>query len=112
MTSFWLIFQNLPENDRTMSYEEALAAFEHANDLDLEFATAYVNKGKVLRVLQRYEEALAAYERAIQLDPDNAEASNGKGNALGKLERYQEALTAYELATILAPKNPVSYLNM
>ena len=84
-------------------YQEALAAYERAIELDPNFADAYDAKGDALFSLNRYSGALAFYERAMQLDPDYAHAYEGKGNVLYNLGRYQDALMAYEQAIQLDP---------
>ena len=50
-------------------YEEALAAYERAIQLDPNLALAYDSKGDALFGLMHYEEALAFYERASGLIP-------------------------------------------
>ena len=89
-------------------YQEALAAFEQAIQLDPDDASIYNGKGLVLSELKRYQEALAAYERAIRLDPNYAEAYFNKGNVLDDLEHYEEALAAYEQAIRLDPDDAVA----
>ena len=43
-------------------YEEAMATYEKAIDLNPQDATAYYNLGNTYYSLERYEEAIAAYE--------------------------------------------------
>jgi tetratricopeptide (TPR) repeat protein len=79
-------------------YDEALVAYEQANRLDPNFASAYNGKGVALENLKRYQEALAAYEQAIRLDPNYATAYRGKGLTLDKLGKSREAKQAYDKA--------------
>jgi serine/threonine protein kinase len=81
---------------RAKRYQEALAAYKRAIQLDPQNAQAYRSKGNSLRRLRRYEEALAAYNDALNITPDNAAIWNSKGEVLYKLERYSETLDAYE----------------
>src|SRR5262249_26682693 len=69
-------------------YEEALAAFEQALQLDLASAPAFNGKACALGFQERYEEALAAFEEAIRLAPDTDYYWFNKGDTLGKMERY------------------------
>jgi tetratricopeptide (TPR) repeat protein len=84
-------------------YEEALAAYEKAIQLDPGYGIAYRMKGYTLHALKRDEEALAAYEQAIALDSTDAGAYSGKGDVLYGLKRYEEALTTYEQALHVDP---------
>jgi tetratricopeptide (TPR) repeat protein len=79
-------------------YEEALAAYEQATQVDNDNADIYIYKGDVLMKLQRYEEALINYEQAIQLKPNPADAFYKKGHALKRLGKLEEAQLAYETA--------------
>jgi len=82
-------------------YADALAALEHAIQLDSNFGSAYNAKGLTLYKLERYTDALIALKRAIQLDPDDATAHYGSGLAMEERQRYSEALQAYEKAVQL-----------
>jgi hypothetical protein len=55
-------------------YEEALAAFDRAIELDPDEANTHTNRGRALRNMGRYEEALTAIDRAIELDPNDQTA--------------------------------------
>ncbi len=86
-------------------YNEALAAFEQALQLDSNFTDAHSSRGDTLYRLKRYEEALSAYEQAIQLDSHHVWAWYGKGDVLRNRRHYDEALKAYERVTELEPGN-------
>ncbi len=91
--------------------EEAMAACEHAIQLDPTDIEAHVYKGFVLTELERHKEALAAFEYAIQLDPTYVLAHTNKGAALTELKRYEEALAAFEYAIQLDPTYVLAYAN-
>ncbi len=63
-------------------YEEALAAFEQAIQLDPYFSIAYASKGNALRKLKRYNEAFIAFVESLQLDPHFADAHYSRIKAL------------------------------
>ena len=50
-------------------YEEALADFTRAIELDPADAWAIASRGQTYRLMGRYDEALADFTRAIELDP-------------------------------------------
>ena len=55
-------------------FDEALADYARAIDLQPGYAVAHFNRGNALQLLKRFEEAVASYERALELQPDLAEA--------------------------------------
>ena len=91
-------------------YEDALAAFDQACNLDSSFADAHEGRGTALFSLGRMEEALEAYARAIQLNPSYAAAFSGKGNILFASKNYAGALQAYEHAILLDPSLGDAYI--
>lgn len=97
---------------RLKRYEEALAAYDQAIQLNPYCVEAYKDKGSTLYELRRYEEALAAFVRVTQLASKDADAWHSKGNVLYKLRRYNEALAAYTQAIQLHPENAVYHYNM
>src|SRR5208337_4451457 len=58
-------------------YDEAIAKYQKAIELDPKFALAYYNWGVVLDDQKKYDEAIAKYQKAIELDPKYALAYNG-----------------------------------
>jgi tetratricopeptide (TPR) repeat protein len=53
-------------------YEEALADFNRAIDLNPSHAWAIASRGQTYQAMDRYEEALADFNRAIDLNPNLA----------------------------------------
>jgi tetratricopeptide (TPR) repeat protein len=51
-------------------YEEVIAAYRKAIQIEPGYAEAYFDLGNALYQQQKYEEAIAAYRRAILLNPD------------------------------------------
>lgn len=98
-------------NKNLKQYQKALAAYDHAIQLDPHYIIAYNNKGYVLNELERFDEALVALNKAIQFDPNFANAYRNKGYALNKLERYEEALVAYDHAIRLDSNFAAAYYN-
>ena len=76
-----------------------------------EWLEILVNRGIVLRSLQRPQEALANYDRAIAIKPNYAEAHNNRGNALYELRRVDEAIESYNRAIALKPNYPAAFVN-
>ena len=51
-------------------FDEALASYDRAIELEPNNTDAYSNRGLTLHKLNRLNEALASYDRAIKLKPD------------------------------------------
>ncbi|MEP9355914.1 tetratricopeptide repeat protein [Xanthobacter sp. KR7-65] len=73
-------------------WERALAAFEHASQLDQGLAEAHYLCGKTLLRLDRPHDAVDRFERVLALDPSAAEALALRASALMRLSRPLEAL--------------------
>ncbi|MEG4066561.1 CHAT domain-containing tetratricopeptide repeat protein [Microcoleus sp. Pol11C2] len=85
-------------------YEEAIAAYDKALEIDPKFHCAWNGKGITLNYWGRYSEALAAFKKCLQIKPKFHWAWNGKGIALNYLERYSEALAAFKKCLEIEPK--------
>jgi len=84
-------------------YEEALVSFDHAIELDPNYASAWRNRGYALDKLGKYEEAIACFDKAIEINPDDYTAWNNRGNVLYKLGKYEEAIASYDKAIEINP---------
>ncbi len=123
----WINYGN--ELWRLFRYQEAIAAFEKAIELQPDLAQAHYGKAislqdkedfKEMQYLEQsfteeeelieidratYEEALAAFAKTTELDPNFELAWRAQGSILQELERYPEALAAYDKAITLNPTN-------
>jgi tetratricopeptide (TPR) repeat protein len=88
-------------------YQEALAAYDKAIQLQPEYVDAWLGRGNSLQALMRYQEALAAYDKLIQLG--NNFGWIGRSEALYRLQRYQEALASLDKTIQLQPNNDDAY---
>lgn len=55
-------------------YDEALAAFNKALEIDPQYADAWNNKGFALNFLGRHDEAIKAFDMAIEIESGFEEA--------------------------------------
>ena len=97
--------------DERKRYEEALACYAEALDLDPRSAPVWYNKGISFYELEQYEEALACYDKVLDLEPDHAKVWNNRGNTLSQLKRYEEALACYDKALDLEPDHATARIN-
>ncbi|MBE9199465.1 MULTISPECIES: serine/threonine-protein kinase [unclassified Nodularia (in: cyanobacteria)] len=87
-------------------YQDALAAYQEAVNINPDFVPGWSGQGKTLSELKKYEEALAAYDQAIQIQPDYLEAWIGRGFVLQTLQRYPEAIASFDKALQLDANSP------
>ncbi|MBI3739204.1 MAG: tetratricopeptide repeat protein, partial [Chloroflexi bacterium] len=93
-------------------YDDAIAAYQRAIELDPKNAHPHNGVGNVYYALARYDDAIAAYQGAIALDPKFAYPHNGLGAMYRDLARYDDAIAAYQRATELDPNLAYAYGNL
>ncbi|MBE9187232.1 tetratricopeptide repeat protein [Microcoleus sp. LEGE 07076] len=84
-------------------YEDAIAAYNLALQIQPDLADTWNNRGVVLTRMQRYPEAIASYEQATTIRPQYPDAWNNRGVVLLELQKYQEAIGCYEQAIQAKP---------
>lgn len=97
--------------DRMDMYEEALADYTRAINLDSTFVMAYNNRGAAYERLREYEKALADYTMAIEADPTMALAYYNRGNVYSKMKRQLAAIEDYTSALQIDPRLTRAYVN-
>jgi hypothetical protein len=80
----------------TGAFEDAVAHFRKAVDLDATSVVGWANLGLVLKVEGRFPEAIDAYDRAVRLNPTNARIRVNRAVALLRAGRWTDAWTDYE----------------
>jgi tetratricopeptide (TPR) repeat protein len=84
-------------------YEEALASYNKAIELQPSGFAAWISHGNALAELSRYEEAFISYDKAIELNPNNYVVWLNYGNLLNRVNRYEESLIPYAKSIELKP---------
>ncbi|MEW5912653.1 MAG: tetratricopeptide repeat protein [Thermodesulfobacteriota bacterium] len=87
----------------TKQYDQAIADFSKAIEINPKYAKAYYNRGISWRRKQQIEKAIADYTKAIELNPNYAKAYGNRAVALALLGRYKEALADAQRGTELDP---------
>lgn len=71
-------------------YEEAVAIFTNAIQVEPKYVSAYVDRGTAYIALNQTEEASADYKRAIELDPEQSETLQPKIDVIEKANSGKE----------------------
>jgi hypothetical protein len=96
---------------RLKRFEEALAAYRTANEIDPDYMDAMLNQANALQDLGRMDEALAVYDTVLARKGDNPATWNNRGNAYEAMLRYEDALACYDKAIALNPRYAPSHWN-
>lgn len=95
----------------TGEYEEALHLYDHALEIDREFALAYFGKGIVYANMRDDDKAFIAYDHALSFDPNSAEVYTNIGILRAKRGETELAIAAYEKAVAVEPSFADAYYN-
>ncbi len=106
-----LVDQGLLEH-RAGRYEQAVALYRRAIELDPANLYAHRNMGVTLQDLGRAEESLSSYKRALAIKPDSAETYNNLGIAYASVGELDQAFEAYHQAISLNPDFLFTYHNL
>ena len=90
------------------SFDDAIAAYSKAIELDRQFAWPYTNLALSYVQKDRLEDAIQLYQRSIELfsnEEDKAVTLNRLGNVYRRLNDYENAIAAYQRADELDPGN-------
>lgn len=93
-------------------YQEAIAAFKKAIQLNPSSASAYNNLGFALFRVGEYEEARKQYQMSIKLDPYYFKAYSNLGGLLGDMGEYEEAVRVLNTAIRINPDYFPAYGNI
>jgi tetratricopeptide (TPR) repeat protein len=88
------------------AYEEAIAAYNKAIELDPAFGWPYSNLGLTHLTLGKYAQAILLYQKSIELlesPKEKAVSWNELGNAYRCIDDYNNAILAYQQADELDP---------
>lgn len=93
-------------------FEDALAEYRAAIEIDPKFAPAHYNVGNVLYILGRNEEAIPEFKEAIRLYPNYTAAHCNLGTIYQKQGKVQEAFDEYTKSLAISPNYVDAHNNM
>jgi len=100
------------EGDRlakALEFEEAVAAYSRAIQIDPEFAAAYKARGIARRRLHQPENALQDFDQAIHLDPEDAESYFQRAGLYVTLHKLEAAMEDFDKAIAKKPDYALAY---
>ena len=92
-------------------YDEAIAKYQQAIEIDPKYVLAYNNWGGALGQQKKYDEAIAKFQQSIGIDPKYAYAYCNWGITLGEQKKYNEAIAKFQKAIEIDPKYALPYNN-
>lgn len=97
--------------DAQRKFEEAIASYRMAADLQPRQADIHFNLGIALGNLDRTEEAISSYNKAIALQPGFFEAYGNLGTLLQKQGKLEQAVSNYRKALAIHA-DAIGYFNL
>jgi tetratricopeptide (TPR) repeat protein len=94
------------------TYEEAIAAYRRALELEPDFADAHCNLGSVFFNQSRRADARDCYQRALELEPAHLEANLNLGALFEEAGRDERALRHYRTALESDPLSTDAHVSL
>ncbi|MEL6441726.1 MAG: tetratricopeptide repeat protein [Cyanobacteria bacterium J06621_8] len=92
-------------------FEQAIASWEKALNINPNLSEAWHNRGSALGRLGSYEAAVESFQNALSIDPKNYQAWNDRAHALYQLRNWTEAVASWSNAIQIMPGNHLFWYN-
>ncbi|WP_293052536.1 tetratricopeptide repeat protein [Paludibacter sp.] len=92
-------------------YDQAIADYNKAIEIDPEFSSAYYNRGNLWYNKGDYDKAIADYSKAIEIKPNHVNAYNNRGNSWNNKGIYDKAIIDHSQVIKLNPSYVSAYYN-
>jgi tetratricopeptide (TPR) repeat protein len=100
------------QHARMGEFEEAIAAYQAALELEPEHVSALTNLGVAYYNSQKLEEAVAAYQRALAVAPEDEAIHSNLAAAYVQQGMLEEGLASYKRALELEPTLSQAYFGL
>ena len=88
-------------------HEESIKYYDKILEINPKDQKALLNKGSVLRDLERYKESIKYYDKILEINPNHIKAISSKAIALSFLKEWSEAEKLIFRAVELEPENKI-----
>ena len=88
-------------------HEESIKYYDKILEMNPKDQKALLNKGSVLRDLEKYEESIKYYDKILEMNPNHVKALASKGIALSFLKEWSESEKLIFRAVELEPENKI-----
>lgn len=92
-------------------FEQAIASWEKALNINPYLSEAWHNRGSALGRLGKYQEAVESFQKALTIDPNNYQAWNDRAHALYQLQNWAAAADSWSNAIKITPGNHLFWYN-
>ena len=90
-------------------YDQAIAYFDKAIDLNPKHSDAYNNRGLAYLYNAQHDKAISDFSKAIEINPNDAYAYNNRGDAFAIKGHFNKAIADYDQTIEINPNNPKAY---
>ena len=90
-------------------YEQAIAYYDEAIDIDPDDAQTYFLRGLAKEENEQHEDAIVDFDKAININPNNAESYHWRGITKFQLSQHKDAIVDFDKAININPNNAESY---
>jgi tetratricopeptide (TPR) repeat protein len=94
---------------RSRRYQEAIACFDKAIEINPNYAKVWCEKGICLGYLAKYDEAIECFDKALEIDPNELKPWFSKGVSLGILGKNEEAIPCFDKAIEINPNYAMAW---
>lgn len=109
---FYRLFDRAWETAEKGRFDEAVAAWNEALNLNPSDSRARYNLGIALARTGRFNEAIAEYQKALEINPVFAEVHNNLGVAMGRTRKFDDAIAHYRKAIEINPEMAEFHTNL
>jgi tetratricopeptide (TPR) repeat protein len=111
-SDFYKIFDTATELTTNGRYDESIAEWRKALEIDAEDERVRVNLGSALDHAGRFAEAEEQYRKAIEIAPEHASAYDNLALDLVREGKLDETIEAYTTSLRISPSNLVAQANL
>jgi tetratricopeptide (TPR) repeat protein len=92
-------------------YNNAIASYSEAIQLDPNNSQLYFNRGIAFRELRQYQEALQDFRKAVELDPTDTGAYDNLGWIHAQMGQFDKSIDYYTKTIEIKPQDGGAYYN-